>query len=481
MKILLTGANGYIGKRLLPVLLKENHSIYACVRNKSALTLSEDEQNKVKILEVDFLDKKSLKKIPLDFDVAYYLMHSLGSSHAVFSDKEKLLAENFNLILNQSKAKQVIYLGGISNAENLSAHLKSRQNTEQVLQKANTPLTSLRAAIIIGSGGASFEIIRDLVEKLPFMIAPKWLNTKCQPIAIRNVIEYLTACIGNEKSYNKSFDIGGPDVLSYKEMLLQFAEVRGMKRSIWTLPVMSPRLSSYWLYFVTSTAYQIAQNLVDSMKNEVIVKDNSIKEIIPLKLITYRDAVKLAFKRIEQNMVISSWIDSDNFSSIKNDARHYIQVPKNGVFIDKKVVKISPKEFERVHNNIWSIGGERGWYYGNWLWVIRGFIDKMFGGVGLRRGRRNPTDIFTGDSLDFWRVILADSSASRLLLYAEMRLPGEAWLELKIKKDNPYSFVQTATFRPKGIWGRLYWYAMLPFHLFIFKNMAINIVKFKAT
>ena len=478
VNILITGANGYIGKRLLPVLIDQGHHVYACVRDKNTLHLSEEHQTKVEIIEVDFLDKDQLKRIPVEIDVAYFLIHALASSSNDFSEKENKIAENFNQWINKTSAKQVIYLGGISNDDNLSEHLKSRQHTEVVLAQSKIPLTVLRAAIIIGSGGASFEIIRDLVEKLPFMIAPKWLNTRCQPIGIRNVIEYLVGCLGNEKTFNRTFDIGGPEILTYKQMLLQFAEVRGMKRYIQTVPVMSPRISSYWLYFVTSTSYRIAVNLVESMKNEVVVKHEGIKEIITTNLLTYKENVSLAFKRIEQNYVVSSWVDSELPKNGGKSLSYYIKVPTNATFTDLRRVKIEAGETEKVLKNMWSIGGERGWYYGNWLWKIRGYMDKLAGGVGLRRGRRSPTHIFAGDSLDFWRVLLADEKERRLLLYAEMKLPGEAWLEFKVENEKDDYLIQTATFRPKGLLGRLYWYSVLPFHGFIFKNMAKNIVNY---
>lgn len=312
------------------------------------------------------------------------------------------------------------------------------------------------------------------------MIAPKWLNTRHQPIAIRNIIEYLTGVLLKPETFNRSYDVGGPDILTYKEMLLQFAEVRGLKRYIITVPVMTPRLSSYWLYFVTSTSYMLAVNLVNSMKIEVIAKDNELEKILGIKPISYKEAVKLAFQKIEQNSVISSWKDSLVSSYIDNSLLEHINVPTNGCFVDIREKEVTTS-VDQVLNNIWSIGGERGWYYGNWLWQIRGFLDKLIGGVGLRRGRTNKIEIHTGDTLDFWRVLAADKKNKRLLLYAEMKLPGEAWLEFKIIEKNwKYILKQTATFRPKGLLGRLYWYLVLPFHYFVFDRMAENIVRYKA-
>jgi hypothetical protein len=306
------------------------------------------------------------------------------------------------------------------------------------------------------------------------MITPRWLNTRSQPIAIRNVLDYLLGVLNNQPTYNNSYDIGGPEILTYKEMLLGFAKVRGLKRAIWVVPVMTPRLSSYWLYFVTSTSYSLAIHLVNSMKVEVICKENDINELIGgVPLIGYEQAIRLAFGKIEQNQVASSWEDALTSTILDNGISQHIQVPINGCFTDKKVMKIENNE--HVLQNIWSIGGAKGWYYGNWLWELRGTMDKMVGGVGLRRGRKNPTEISAGESLDFWRVLLASKEEKRLLLYAEMRLPGEAWLEFKISDSN--ELIQTATFRPLGIWGRLYWYAVLPLHGFIFKGMIKNIVK----
>ncbi len=482
MKILLTGATGYIGKRLLPVIIEQGHEVICCVRNRNRIP-SEGiyVHPKVSILEVDFLKDIANVNSNLikDIDVAYYLIHSMTSTIKDFEKLEEKSAKNFIKLIEQTSAKQIIYLSGIINEEKLSKHLASRKMVEGILSGSKVPLTTIRAGIIVGSGSASFEIIRDLVEKLPIMITPKWVNTKHQPIAIRNILEYLTGVLLKEETFNKSFDVGGPDILSYKEMLLQFAEVRGLKRIIITVPVMTPRLSSYWLYFVTSTSYALAVNLVNSMKVEIIAKDNTLEKMLGIKPISYKEAVRMAFQRIEQNNVVSSWKDSLASSQVDNSLLENINVPTDGCFIDKKEIEITTN-VEQVLNNIWSIGGERGWYYADWLWHVRGFIDKLFGGVGLRRGRTNKNEIYTGDTLDFWRVLVADKRNKRLLLYAEMKLPGEAWLEFKIVEKNGKNYLQQiATFRPKGLFGRLYWYSLLPFHYFVFEGMARNIIKYK--
>ncbi len=468
-----------MGKRLLPVLLQQGHQVVCCVRDKNRFP-SEGiyKHPDITLIEVDFLKDSTASLIIKDIDAAYYLIHSMSSNIKDFEKLEVITANNFVKMINGTAAKQIIYLGGITKGEKLSRHLASRKKVEEILNKSSIPLTSVKAGIIVGSGSASFEIIRDLVEKLPVMIAPKWLNTRSQPISIRNILEYLSGVLLREETFNKSYDIGGPDILTYKEMLIKFAEVRGLKRIIITVPVMTPRLSSYWLYFVTSTSYKLAINLVNSMKVEVTAENNVLEKMLGITPVAYKEAVTHAFQRIEQNDVASSWKDSLVSSSSDNLLLNHINVPSDGCFVDSREKRINASA-EKVLNNIWSIGGDRGWYYGNWLWHLRGFMDKLMGGVGLRRGRTNAQTINTGDTLDFWRVLSADRQNRRLLLYAEMKLPGEAWLEFRIiKKDTGEFLNQTATFRPKGLLGRLYWYSALPFHYFVFDGMADRITKY---
>ncbi len=473
MTILLTGTTGYIGKRLLPLLIADGHDVICLVRDAHRLNVAPEIRNKINVVEGDLLDRESLNNLPQQIDSAYYLVHSMSSSDD-YAELEAKAAENFIDALSTRNTKQVIYLGGISNEEQLSKHLASRQNVGKILSKGTFALTWFCAGIIIGSGSASFEIIRDLVEKLPLMITPKWLKTKCQPIAIADVLQILRSSLGNKKCYDQKFDIGGPDVLTYKEMLLQFALVRGLKRWIITVPVMTPRLSSYWLYFVTSTTYKLASSLVDSMKVEVICRERRINDVLDITPMNYRSALTRAFAKIERHEIVSSWKDSYISSNSKYNINDYIEVPSYGCFVDRRKMKIQDRQ--RTLNKIWSIGGSSGWYYGQWLWQLRGILDKMVGGVGLRRGRTHPSEIHSGDTLDFWRVLYANKEEGRLLLFAEMKLPGEAWLEFKIKGDK---LVQTATFRSLGLSGRLYWYAVLPFHGFIFKGMLRKIVDYR--
>src|SRR6056297_7425 len=473
MKILLTGANGYIGMRLLPQLLEAGHEVVCAVRDEDRLSVDSETRNRIEVVEIDFLKEVQSDVLPQDLDAAYFLIHSMSTSTTDFDELEAKTAANFNSYTAKTNIKQVIYLSGIVNDANLSKHLWSRRNVEKILHEGDFSLTVLRAGIIVGSGSSSFEIIRDLCEKLPFMITPKWVLTKTQPIAIRDVIAFLTGVLGNEKTYDDSFDIAGPNVLTYKEMLHQYAKARGFKNWIYTVPVMTPKLSSYWLYFVTSTSYTLALNLVDSMKIEVVAKDQRLAELLGINTHTYREAIDMAFMKIEQNLVVSSWKDSMVSGRFNKNLEKYIQVPKFGVLRDVQTMKIT--DSKQVLGNIWRIGGKNGWYYGNWLWKIRGFLDKLIGGVGLRRGRTHPDKIYAGDALDFWRVLLADKKGRRLLLFAEMKLPGEAWLEFRIDENNILH--QTATFRPRGLVGRLYWYSIVPLHYFIFGGMIKNIVK----
>jgi len=473
MKILLTGTTGYIAKRLALQLLEDNHELVCCVRDMERIPDEIEEHPRCKFIKVDFLKPESVE-IPSDIEAAYYLIHSMSNSKNDFEKLERQCSQNFKELVNKTECNQVIYLSGIVNDDSLSKHLKSRLQVENTLKSNDYALTTFRAGIIVGSGSASFEIIRDIVEKLPVMITPKWLNTKTQPIGVRDVLTYLSNALGNKKLFDKSYDIFGPEILTYKEMLMQFAEVRGLKRYILTLPVLTPKLSSYWLYFVTSTSFQLASALVDSMKVEVIGKPSDINSHIDIEPMSYKTAVNLAFQKIQQNEVVSSWKDAVSSGIFNDQLSKHIELPHYGCFKDVRFREVTDEEF--TLNQIWKIGGRNGWYRFNRLWKIRGHVDKLFGGVGLRRGRTHDTYLEPGDPLDFWRVLFADKNEKRLLLFAEMKLPGEAWLEFKIVKNKLY---QRAVFRPKGVWGRLYWYSVLPFHAFVFNGMIDALVKKK--
>jgi uncharacterized protein YbjT (DUF2867 family) len=485
MKILLTGATGYIGQRLLPVLAEAGHDIVCLVRDARRFclpdTLPAARRPQVSVAQGDLLKPETLADLPLDIDAAYYLVHSMSGGDKDFFELEQQSARHFTQYLDRTQARQVVYLSGIANDAGLSVHLRSRNAVEHVLGEAQkAQLTVLRASIIIGSGSASFEIIRDIVEKLPVMVTPRWLNSRCQPLGVRDVIFYLQAVLDNSACLGQSFDVGGPDILTYKEMLLGLAAERGYRRWIVTVPVLTPRLSSWWLYLVTSTSFSLAQSLVESLKNDTVADPaRSISRVIPHQCMSYRAALALAFQRIEQNEVVSSWSDAMSSGTLRQNYMDAIQIPRHGMFFDRQKRRFT-RPVAEVLDNIWRIGGERGWYKTDWLWRIRGLMDKLVGGVGLRRGRRSPSRLRAGDPLDFWRVLVADRATKRLLLYAEMKLPGEAWLQFRIvdNADGTHTLEQLAAYRPQGLLGRLYWYSVLPFHGIIFKGMVENLISY---
>ena len=470
MHILLTGANGYIGMRLLPTLLEAGHRVTGIVRSISRFPSRQFQQfldsKKLTLLEGDFLG--DLPPVPDDLDTAYYLLHSMGSG-SDFAQREADCARCFS---GWIQCKQVIYLSGLIPEGDLSAHLASREKVNDILRQGPVPVTTLRASIIVGSGSASFEIIRDLAEKLPFMVTPKWTANRCQPIAIRNVIGYLTGVLDHEQTLGQEFDIGGPDVLTYRELLLEYAEARGLKRFIIPVPLFTPGLSAHWLYLVTAASYPLAKSLVQSLVNETICQDTDLQEIIPQELLTYRQAIEKAFVRIAQNKVPSSWFDSLASGNLDPAFLQSVQVPAHGVLSDKQSVPLTTDR-EKTIASVWSLGGLKGWPSMNWAWRLRGGMDRILGGTGLRRGRRHPTELNAGDALDFWRVVLSDRDSSpdssRLILAAEMKMPGEAWLQFEVTEDQ---LIQTATFRPRGLLGRAYWYAVLPMHWILFPLMA---------
>ena len=467
MKVLLTGSTGYIGRRLKQMLLNdENIELKLLVRNKKSVSsLNENTQ----IIEGDTFNKESLKEALKDVEVAYYLIHSLSNEN--YKDLDKISAQNFLDIANECGVKRIIYLGGLGvKDENTSEHLLSRIETGEILSSnKNVQTIWFRAGVIIGSGSASFEIIRNLTEKLPIMTTPKWVNTKAQPIAVSDVLSYLHNGLYLEKRENLIVDIGS-EQLSYKNMMLKTAKVLGLKRILITLPFMSINLSSYWLNLFTPVPFTVAKALIEGLKSEVIIQNDHAKKYFPnITPISYEQAVKNAIKEIEENQVISRWNDKGDGVWEKN-AQNEIS---KAVFIDRKEVDISNIEASKVYQSFIGIGGVNGWFDFDFLWEVRGIIDKLIGGVGLKRGRRSQCDLRISDCLDFWKVVDLQKD-ERLLLYAQMKVPGEAWLEFKIK-DN--KLIQSAYFYPKGVFGRLYWYALVPLHYFVFNNMIKSIIK----
>ncbi len=467
MKVLLTGSTGYIGRRLKQELLNdENIELKLLVRNKKSISsLNENAQ----IIEGDTFNKESLKEALKDVEVAYYLIHSLSNEN--YKDLDKISAQNFLDVAALCGVKRIIYLGGLGvKDENTSEHLLSRIETGEILSSnKNVQTIWLRAGVIIGSGSASFEIIRNLTEKLPIMTTPKWVNTKAQPIAVTDVLSYLHNSLYLDIKENLIVDIGS-EQLSYKNMMLKTAKVLGLKRILITLPFMSINLSSYWLNLFTPVPYAVAKALVEGLKSEVIIQNDHAKKYFPNIIpISYEDAVANAIKEIEENQVLSRWNDKSDDVWEKNSQNNI----SKAIFIDRKEEDISNLNPSKVYQSFIGIGGDNGWFDFDFLWELRGIIDKLIGGVGLKRGRRSQCDLRISDCLDFWKVVDLKKD-ERLLLYAQMKLPGEAWLEFKIK-DN--KLIQSAYFYPKGVLGRLYWFALVPLHYFVFNNMIKSIIK----
>lgn len=468
MKVLLTGSTGYIGRRLKEILLNDkNIELRLLIRNKNSI--HRENSHAIEISEGDTFNKASLKEALKDIDVAYYLIHSLSNEN--YKDLDKTSAQNFLDVASECGVKRVIYLGGLGvKNEHTSEHLLSRIETGEILSSNKTVQTIwLRAGVIIGSGSASFEIIRNLTEKLPVMTTPKWVDTKAQPIAVRDVLSYLHGALYLEIHKNLIVDIGSKQ-LSYKTMMQKTAEVLGLKRYLIPIPFMSINLSSYWLNLFTPVPFTVAKALIEGLKSEVIIQNDNAKtyfpHIIPL---SYEEAVQNAIKEIEENQVISRWNDKGDGVFEKN-AQNEIS---KAIFIDQKEEDISRLDASKVYQTFIGIGGENGWFDFDFLWELRGIIDKLIGGVGLKRGRRSQCDLRISDCLDFWKVVDLKEN-ERLLLYAQMKLPGEAWLEFKIKENK---LIQSAYFYPKGVFGRVYWYALIPLHYFVFNNMIKSIIK----
>ncbi|MBN2781939.1 MAG: SDR family oxidoreductase [Campylobacterales bacterium] len=468
MKVLLTGSTGYIGRRLKLILMEQNDiDIRLLVRNKSSISIKTSKN--VEIVEGDTFDRELLRKSLKDIDVAYYLIHSLNKKN--YKDLDKLSAQNFIDVASECGVKKIIYLGGLGVKNDMtSEHLLSRLETGEILSSnPNVQCIWIRAGVIIGSGSASFEIIRNLVEKLPVMTTPKWVETKAQPIAVDDILLYLKEALYLKYKDNLIVDIGS-NQMSYKEMMLQTAKVLGLKRYLIPIPFLSINLSSYWLNLFTPVPFSVAKSLIEGLKSEVVVQnDNALKYFPSINPMSFKQAVEKVIDEIEKDQIISRW--SDNGGDVwEYDHQNKIN---DAIFVDRKIVDINGIEATKVYNSFTSIGGENGWFDYGYLWEIRGFIDKVLGGVGLKRGRRSMCDLRLGDCLDFWKVVDLKKD-ERLLLYAQMQVPGEAWLEFKIENDK---LIQSAYFYPKGVWGRVYWYLLVPIHYLIFRNMIKSIIK----
>jgi len=470
--VLVTGATGYVGGRLVTRLLGAGYRVRVMVRDP-ARSQGRAWSEQVEMVRGDALDPASLAPAMAGVSCAYYLIHSMQkvAAQGDFHERDQRAARNFGEAAKAAGVPRLIYLGGLGDpAAALSPHLRSRQDTGAALREAGVPVTEFRAAVIVGSGSASFEMIRHLTERLPAMICPRWVYTKVQPISIRNVLDYLVAALEVPASTGQVIEIGGADVLTYGDMMLGYARVRGLRRWLIPVPVLTPRLSSYWVHWVTPIPAEIAMPLVEGLRNEVIVRDDLAQRLFPqIHVVDYRTAVERALAQLDAGHIESSW--SDALAASLGDRAPFSFTAQDGMLIEVRQ-RVVAAPADAVFRAFTGIGGARGWPSFNWAWRLRGVVDRLVGGVGFRRGRRDPDDLRVGDALDFWRVEAVEPG--RLLrLRAEMKVPGRAWLQFEAhaQDDGRTLLVQTAFFAPKGLLGLLYWYALYPFHGPIFNRM----------
>lgn len=475
MRILVTGASGYIGGRLVPRLLEAEHEVRCLVRSPEKLTRYPWYED-VEVVQGDVLDGTGVDIAMEGIDVAFYLIHSMDGDDADFAERDRRAANNFRTAAELGRLKRIIYLGGLGDSDELSKHLSSRQEVGQVLADGATPVSEFRAGVVIGSGSVSFEMLRYLTEVLPVMITPAWVRTRCQPIAVSDVLRILVDAVNETDMGHTVYEIGGPERMTYEDLMRVYAEVRGLRRRwIIPVPVLSPELSSHWVGLVTPLPTGVAKPLVESLRNEVIVADNSHAERVAQPLVPYREAVARALQQYEGEGIPTRWSDTDSYRSPAQPLSTDPEWAGGTTLVDEQVVTTTAPP-EDVFWAFSRIGGEFGYYTMNWAWSIRGFIDALFGGAGLSRGRRHPEEIFSGEALDFWRVVDVQPGR-RLQLYAQMKLPGEAWLSFAAEPSgSETTFTQTAIFLPRGLIGRLYWYVLIPFHLAIFARMARRMV-----
>jgi uncharacterized protein YbjT (DUF2867 family)/uncharacterized protein YndB with AHSA1/START domain len=467
--ILVTGATGYVGGRLVPRLLEAGHRVRCLVRDSARLQ-GRPWAGDVEVVEGDVLRPETLAPALEGTDVGCYLVHSMGSG-ADFNRRDLAAAENFGRAARAAGVGRLLYLGALAEpAPGLSEHLRSRQQTGDALRAAGVPVTEFRAGVIVGSGSLSFEMVRYLTERVPVMVCPRWVYTRTQPIAIRDVLDYLVAAVQEPRSADRIVEIGGADVITYGEMMTIYAEVRGLKRWMVPVPVLTPRLSSYWVNVVTPIPAAIARPLIDGLRNENVVRDPLARELFPhIVPIGYREAVGRALARLEASTVESAW--SDSLSTSRPHQRPVVLTSQEGMITERRSQLVDATA-EQVFRVFTGLGGARGWLYMTRAWQARGFLDRLLGGVGLRRGRRDPDDLRVGDALDFWRVEAVEPG--RLLrLRAEMKVPGKAWLQFEAapQEGGGTRLVQTAFFAPRGLPGWLYWYSLYPVHALIFSGL----------
>ena len=473
--ILVTGATGYVGGRLIPRLLEAGYRVRILARDPERLQ-GRPWLAQVEIVQGDVLKAETLARAMEDVSAAYYLVHSM-SDIADFRNRDLSAAHNFGRAAKDANVQRIIYLGGLGDPDaKLSKHLRSRQETGDALRESGVAVTEFRAAIIVGSGSISFEIIRTMTERVPLMICPRWVYTRIQPLAIRDVLDYLLTALRVPESAGRIIEIGGADVQTYGDMMMGYAQARRLKRWLIPVPVLTPRLSAYWVHWMTAISANIAQPLIEGLRNEVVVRDDLARKLFPeIKPLDYASALDQALEQLKLGKVETKW--SDALLSSKGDLVPVSLSYREGIITEtrQRIVNADAASVYRVFS---GLGGERGWLYANWLWKLRGVLDRLVGGVGFRRGRRHPDDLYVGEALDFWRVEKVE--LGRLLrLRAEMRVPGLAWLEFQVdpQPDGTSRLIQTAFFVPKGLWGQIYWYGIYPLHAAIFSGMVGAIIK----
>jgi len=471
LRCLVTGVTGYIGGRLVPELLNKGYHVRVLSRDTNRLQ-GRSWIDDVEVVEADVLQPETLPAALKDIDVAYYLIHSMsGKSSAEFHDRDIQAARNFGNIAKQQNVYRILYLGGLGDpSDQLSEHLASRQKTGSILRESGVSVTEFRAAIVVGSGSKSFEMVRYLTERVPLMVCPSWVYSKVQPIAIRNVLQYLVSAIEKPQTRDEIIEIGGSSVITYADMMKIYAEVNELKRILIPVPVLSPTLSSHWVHWMTPIPASLARPLIEGLKNDVIVQSDKAQKLFPeISPLSYKRAVELAIARIDTDDVETTW--NDALISSKGDEEPVILKTKEGLNIERRIKTVHVPS-QQVFETFSSLGGEKGWPVFQWAWKLRGILDRLVGGVGFRRGRRHPKELRVGDALDFWRVE-AIKPGELLRLRAEMKLPGKAWLEFQaIEQDTETTkLVQTAYFAPKGLLGLLYWYGIYPLHSLIFSRM----------
>ena len=480
LPIAVLGATGYIGARLVPRLLEAGWRVRAIGRDIEKLRGRRwSNLPGVELTGADVLEPASLETALKGCQAAYYLVHSMNPQVGDFVSADHLAAQNMAAAAAANNLQRIIYLGGLGDdAPDLSHHLRSRHAVGQVLRSGTVPVTILRAAMIIGSGSASFEIMRYLVERLPVMVTPRWIFTRCQPIAVRNVLHYLVACLDCPETSGGVFDIGCREVVTYDELMRIYAEEAGLpRRLVVPVPVLTPRLSSYWIHLVTPVPAALARPLAEGLRNPVLCQENRIRELLPQPLLDCRQAISLALEKMRLHQVETSWSDAGAMAPAEWSRQEDPDWAGGTIFQDDRRMLVSGPA-GRLWPAVVGIGGKTGWYYADWLWHVRGWMDRLLGGPGLNRGRRDALQIQAGDALDFWRVITVEPN-HRLKLGAEMKLPGEAVLELVITEcaDGTSEVRQYARFKPRGLFGLLYWYLVLPFHNLVFSGMLRGIAR----